>query len=240
LRSWDNSGAAFIILASAIAEAEDRPAMALNAEAARREMIENQLVRRGITSARVLDAMAAVPRELFMGEGWREEAYTDRAAPIDCGQTISQPYIVALMTEALNLRGDESVLEIGTGSGYQAAILSRLARRVVSIERHEALSRKAEKALNQIGCDNVQLIVGDGTLGYPPLAPYDRIIITAAAEQLPAALAEQLADGGWIVVPLGSEEHQVLQALHKRGADFEHIVLTPCRFVPLIHEGRGE
>jgi protein-L-isoaspartate(D-aspartate) O-methyltransferase len=208
--------------------------------ASRREMIQRQLVSRGITSRRVLDAMEIVPRELFMAPGWREEAYSDRAAPIDCGQTISQPYIVALMTQALNLTGDENVLEIGTGSGYQTAILSQLAGHVVSIERHEALSREAEKALNQIGCDNVQLIVGDGTQGYPPRAPYDRIIITAATDRIPPALAEQLADGGWMVVPLGSEDQQILEALRKRGDDFDRQVLTPCRFVPLIEPGRAE
>jgi protein-L-isoaspartate(D-aspartate) O-methyltransferase len=144
------------------------------------------------------------------------------------------------MTQALNLTGDENVLEIGTGSGYQTAILSRLAGHVVSIERHEALSREAEKALNQIGCDNVQLIVGDGTQGYPPRAPYDRIIITAATDRIPPALAEQLADGGWMVVPLGSEDQQILEALRKRGDDFDRQVLTPCRFVPLIEPGRAE
>jgi protein-L-isoaspartate(D-aspartate) O-methyltransferase len=203
-------------------------------------MVQIQLAARGITSKRVLAAMESVPREVFMAEGWQDEAYADRAAPIDCGQTISQPYIVALMTEALNLSGDELVLEIGTGSGYQTAILSRLARRVVSIERHEALSRQAEKALNQIGCENVQLIIGDGTQGYPPLAPYDRIMITAAADRLPPALLEQLADGGWMVVPLGSNDHQFLHALRKRGDDLDRVVLTPCRFVPLIDRGRAE
>jgi protein-L-isoaspartate(D-aspartate) O-methyltransferase len=208
--------------------------------AARREMIHRDLMQRGISSPRVLQAMEAVPRDIFMSEGWRDEAYADHAAPIDCGQTISQPYMVALMTEALNLTGDEKVLEIGTGSGYQTALLSRLARRVVSIERHEPLSRQAEKALNQIGCENVLLIVGDGTQGYPPEAPYDRIIVTAAADEIPPALAEQLAEGGWMIIPLGADDHQVLQSLHKRGGQFDRQALTPCRFVPLIGPGRAE
>jgi protein-L-isoaspartate(D-aspartate) O-methyltransferase len=208
--------------------------------AARREMIEKQLRRRGINSPRVLEAMESVPRELFMAEGWKHEAYGDHAAPIDCGQTISQPYIVALMTEALQLTGGEKVLEIGTGSGYQTAILARLAREVVSIERHEDLSREAAIALNQLGCDNVLLIVGDGTKGYPPKAPYDRIIVTAAADRLPPALVEQLAEGGLMVVPLGNNDHQILQTLHKRGEQLDRQVLTPCRFVPLIEEAAAE
>lgn len=206
------------------------------AAADRRDMIEKQLVARGISSTRVLEAMQSVPRETFMPQAWRKEAYADRAAPIDCGQTISQPYMVALMTEALNLTGAERVLEIGTGSGYQTAVLSRLAREVYSIERHADLSRQAEKALNQLGCENVYLMVGDGAKGHPPAAPYDRIMITAAADQLPPALAEQLADGGWLVAPLGNDDHQILQALHKRGDQMEAHSLTPCRFVPLIEE----
>ena len=203
-------------------------------------MIDKQLVRRGISSPRVLEAMENVPRELFMAASWRDEAYADRAAPIDCGQTISQPYIVALMTEALNLTGEEKVLEIGTGSGYQTAVLSRLARTVISIERHPDLSREAEKALNQLGCTNVRLMVGDGTKGYMPEAPFDRIMITAAAERIPPPLLEQLSDGGLMVVPLGNDDHQILQVLHKRGQDFDRQVLTPCRFVPLIEEGEAE
>ncbi len=206
-------------------------------EAARR-MVEKQLVARGISSPRVLEAMQTVPREMFMADTWRDEAYADCAAPIDCGQTISQPYIVALMTEALHLDGSEKVLEIGTGSGYQAAILSRLAREVVSIERHAELSQQAEKILNQLGCANVHLLVGDGTQGAPAHAPFDRIIITAAAERVPPPLVEQLADGGRMVIPLGVDDHQLLQVLHKRGDQLDREVLTPCRFVPLIEEGR--
>jgi protein-L-isoaspartate(D-aspartate) O-methyltransferase len=204
--------------------------------AQRRRMIETQLLARGISSPRVLEAMQNVPREAFMPAAWREEAYADRAAPIDCGQTISQPYMVALMTEALHLTGEERVLEIGTGSGYQTAVLSQLAREVYSVERHAELSRQAEKVLNQLGCRNVHLIVGDGTKGYPPAAPYDRIIVTAAADELPPALAEQLADNGWLVVPLGNDDHQILQALHKRGDELHPQSLTPCRFVPLVPE----
>jgi protein-L-isoaspartate(D-aspartate) O-methyltransferase len=203
----------------------------------RRRMVEHQLVRRGITSSRVLKVMDSIPRELFMEPAFRSEAYADHAAPIACGQTISQPYIVALMTEALDLTGDERVLEVGTGSGYQAAILSRLARQVVSIERHQELSRQAQHALNLLGCDNVTLVVGDGSKGYRPNAPYDRIIITAAADHLPVPLVEQLAEGGRVVAPLGSEDQQVLQVMEKHGDQMEQQFLTPCRFVPLIEEG---
>ncbi len=211
-----------------------------DAEAARRRMVTTQLMARGISSPRVLEVMQTLPRELFMPEAWRTEAYADCAAPIDCGQTISQPYMVALMTEALQLEGTEKVLEIGTGSGYQTAVLSRLAREVVSIERHAELSRQAEKVLNQLGCSNVHLLVGDGTQGAPDHAPFDRIIVTAAAERIPPALLEQLADGGLMVLPLGADDHQLLQVLKKRGDQLDREVLTACRFVPLIEEGQQD
>lgn len=198
------------------------------------------LRRRGITDAAVLRAMDEVPREMFVSEDTKAQAYQDHALPIDCGQTISQPYMVALMTEALQLEGTEKVLEIGTGSGYQTAVLSRLAREVVSIERHAELSRQAEKVLNQLGCSNVHLLVGDGTQGAPDHAPFDRIIVTAAAERIPPALLEQLADGGLMVLPLGADDHQLLQVLKKRGDQLDREVLTACRFVPLIEEGQQD
>ncbi len=154
----------------------------------RRAMVKQQLVRRGIRSPRVLAAIERVPRELFLPAALAAEAYGDHAVNIGCGQTISQPYIVALMTEALELDGSEKVLEIGTGSGYQTAILAELARTVISIERHGELSLSAQRALGQLGYGNIRLVIGDGTQGFPVAAPLDRIIVTAAATQLPPAL----------------------------------------------------
>jgi protein-L-isoaspartate(D-aspartate) O-methyltransferase len=207
---------------------------------ARHEMVERQLRRRGITSRAVLEAMQSVPREKFIPPELAGEAYSDRALYIGSGQTISQPYIVALMTEALDLHGVERVLEVGTGSGYQAAVLSRLAGEVVTIERHEELSRRAAQVLAELGCTNVRLIVGDGSRGAPQEAPFDRIIVTAAAEKVPAALLEQLAEGGVLVAPLGWSGDQMLQAVRKFGGRLQTIDLCPCRFVPLVEDQRGE
>ncbi len=202
--------------------------------AQRDAMVEHQLQRRGISDPRVLEAMRRVPRERFVLPEFRHEAYSDQALPIACGQTISQPYIVALMTEALQLSGTEKVLEVGTGSGYQAAVLALLARKVVSIERHEELSRRAAQVLQELGLDNVLLVVGDGTKGYPPEAPYDRILVTAAGPEVPPALIEQLAPDGLLVMPVGPPEHQVLRVYRKRGDHLEVEQLCPVRFVPLI------
>ena len=168
-------------------------------EAARCEMLR-LLVARGIRSTRVLAAMDRIPRERFVPAAARRLAYVDRALPIGSSQTISQPYIVALMTEALSLSGCETVLEIGTGSGYQTAILAELAAEVVSVERHGELSREAAAILVEFGYTNITLVDGDGTLGWPERAPYDRIIVTAAAGHIPPALEEQLADGGILVI----------------------------------------
>ncbi len=209
---------------------------ASNPAAQRQAMVQNQLQRRGIHDPRVLDAMLRVPREQFVLPEYRHEAYSDQALPIACGQTISQPYIVALMTQALQLSGSEKVLEIGTGSGYQAAVLALLAQKVVSIERHEPLSRRAAEVLRQLGLHNVQLVVGDGTKGYPPEAPYDRILVTAAAAEVPPALIEQLAPQGLLVMPVGPPEHQVLRVYRKRGDHLEVEQLCPVRFVPLVPE----
>ncbi|MGA2619456.1 MAG: protein-L-isoaspartate(D-aspartate) O-methyltransferase [Thermoguttaceae bacterium] len=203
---------------------------------AKRVMLERHLAGRGISDRRVLAAMAAVPRERFVGRSQRRHAYADRALGIGCGQTISQPYIVALMTEALRLAGPEKVLEIGTGSGYQTAVLAGLAASVVSLERHAELSRGAEGLLAELGYRNVSLVVGDGTLGWPLQAPYDRILVTAAAEQTPPALIEQLTEGGILVIPLGQRDHQMLQAIQRTPAGPVTIDLSPCRFVPLIGE----
>lgn len=200
----------------------------------RSRMIEEQLRRRGISSPRVLHAIAKVPREVFVPEEIQNEAYSDRALGIACGQTISQPYIVGLMTEALMLRGDESVLEIGTGSGYQTAILAELAGRVVTIERHRELSEMAQRVIEGLGYRNVRFIVGDGAFGAPDDAPYDRILAAAAASEIPPALFAQLREGGILVIPLGSGDSQVLQAIRKLDGKPQAIELSSCRFVPFV------
>ena len=204
--------------------------------AARINMVRRQLSGRDITDLRVLAAMSKVPRELFIPPEMQNEAYADRALSINCGQTISQPYMVALMTEVLKLSGIEKVLEIGTGSGYQTAILAELAADVVTIERHALLSRQAEKLLQDLGYQNVHVLVGDGSLGWPALAPYDRIMVTAMAAQCPPALFEQLCEGGIIAIPIGDYEHQDLHVIRKISGSPEVTILTGCRFVPLIGE----
>jgi len=201
-------------------------------------MVEHQLRGRGVRDERVLRAMLRVPREAFVPQAIAEEAYFDCALPIDCQQTISQPMIVALMTEALQLSGDEKVLEIGTGSGYQAAVLGELAGEVFSIERHALLAEQAAERLARLKYDNVHVRTGDGSLGWPEEAPFDRIIITAAAEECPPALWEQLAEGGVLVGPFGPPADQTLYAMHKIGGRPQSRYLTACRFVPLI-EGRN-
>ncbi len=201
---------------------------------ARETMLRKQLRRRGIRDRGVLGAMAKVPRERFIAESARLLAYADRALAIPCGQTISQPYIVGLMTQALDLSGKESVLEIGTGSGYQTAILAELSRQVVTLERHAELSRSAEALLGEMGYRNVKCICGDGSLGWPPAAPYDRIIVTAAAASCPPPLLAQLADPGVLVIPLGFADYQELQAIRREGEKQIVTHLSQCRFVPLI------
>jgi protein-L-isoaspartate(D-aspartate) O-methyltransferase len=203
---------------------------------ARQQMLDEHLRKRGIRSSAVLAAMDAVPREAFVPEGMLEEAYADRALLVDCEQTISQPYIVALMTEALQLSGPERVLEIGTGTGYQTAVLARLAGEVYSIERHEALARQAAERLTRLGCENVHLRIGDGSLGWPEAAPFDRCLIAAAASEVPPLVWEQLAEGGIVVAPLGSREEQVLYAIHKINGQAQPKTLTGCRFVPLVSD----
>jgi protein-L-isoaspartate(D-aspartate) O-methyltransferase len=199
-------------------------------------MLDIDLAGRGISSPRVLRALAQVPRERFLPAPLVDRAYDDCALPLDCDQTISQPYIVALMTETLALSGREHVLEVGTGSGYQTAVLAELAGDVVTIERHEALSRTAAQILVQLGYGNITLVVGDGSLGWPAAAPYDRIVVTAAAESCPPALWEQLREGGVLVGPFGAEHEQELLAIHKIGGQPRTISLTSCRFVPLVSD----
>ena len=202
-------------------------------ELERRAMLE-QLLERGIKNTRVLAAMDRVKRERFVPDGVRHLTFADRALPIGCSQTISQPYIVALMTEAMQLTGVEHVLEIGTGSGYQTAILAELSASVVSIERHAELSERAREVLAECGYTNVTLVVGDGTLGWLERAPYDRILVAAAAQHIPRALDEQLSEGGILVIPIGDASGQELQAYHKIGGQLEAEWLSGCRFVPLV------
>jgi protein-L-isoaspartate(D-aspartate) O-methyltransferase len=205
-------------------------------QSARQWMLHKQLQRRGIRDPKVLAAMGKVPRERFLTPRLRHQAYADQALPIECGQTISQPYIVALMTQALELAGHETVLEIGTGSGYQTAVLAELVRQVVSIERHESLSQQAEKVLDELGYGNVTLVIGDGSLGFPAKSPYSRIIVTAAVSELPPALFEQLQEGGILVIPIGGRGSQTLQSIKKKNGRPQTRNLSACRFVPLIGE----
>lgn len=203
---------------------------------ARHAMVREQLAQRGITDSRVLEAMDRVPRERFISKELQDEAYADRALAIECEQTISQPYMVALMTEALELRGEERVLEVGTGSGYQTAILAQLVREVVTIERHEDLSRRAGALVRELGYQNVEFIVGDGGFGWPKRAPYDAIIVTAAASDVPAPLLAQLREGGVLVIPVGDRDGQVLKAIRKVDGRAVETSLSGCRFVPLVGE----
>lgn len=202
----------------------------------RQKMVKEQIESRGIKNERVLDAFRAVPRHEFVPRELRVEAYQDHPLPIGNGQTISQPYIVALMTEGLNLDGSEKVLEIGTGSGYQAAILSILAREVHSVERVPELAEAARAKLHRLGYRNVTVHEGDGTLGWPTEAPYDGILITAAAPMMPPGLVGQLAQGGRLVAPIGSRWRQTLEVWVKREGQVTRQEILPVVFVPLIGE----
>src|SRR5688572_30345547 len=186
-------------------------------ERRRQRMVDHQLRARGIRDARVLAAMGTVPRELFVPEALRPRAYDDGALPIGQAQTISQPYMVARTCELAALQGGERVLEVGAGSGYQAAVLSKIAEEVVTIERIPALAEGAWEALHAMGSTNIQVVVGDGTMGWPDRAPYDCIVVAAAAPHLPRALVEQLKEGGRIVIPMGDRELQRLCVVEKRG-----------------------
>jgi protein-L-isoaspartate(D-aspartate) O-methyltransferase len=193
------------------------------------------LRRRGITDGAVLRAMDEVPRDMFVSESMREQAYQDHALPIACGQTISQPYVVAYMTELLELGTQHRVLEIGTGSGYQAAVISRIVSHVVSIERYRTLAEKARRIFDQIGYTNIDVLVGDGIEGAPNLPPFDRIIVTAAAETIPEALVGQLADDGIMVLPVGPlKGPQLIVRLRKTPDGIEREDLIAVRFVPLV------
>lgn len=209
--------------------------MARDIEAQRQQLIIS-LRKAGLQDESVLTAVADTPREFFVDEAQRNMAYADCALPIGMGQTISQPLMVALMTRALQLSGKERVLEIGTGSGYQTAILARLAAHVYSIERHQQLSYQAAQRLLQLELCNVSLYVSDGSLGWPDAAPYDRILVTAAAPEIPAQLVDQLVTWGMLVIPVGGQERQDLLVVHRAPWGPEIRSLGSCVFVPLVGE----
>jgi protein-L-isoaspartate(D-aspartate) O-methyltransferase len=210
--------------------------------AQRTEMVEWQLRRRGIRDQRVLEAMATVPRELFVPERYRRRAYADSALPIGHGQTISQPWIVAAICEALALEGSERVLEIGTGSGYSAAVLAMLADEVITVERVEELAIAARRLLAEIGISKVEVVVGDGSAGLPDRGPYEAVAVHATAPSPPPTLIEQLAPGGRLVIPIATDAADMLTVFRrlegqvdpKTGGGLEQTVIGPCRFVPLI------
>jgi protein-L-isoaspartate(D-aspartate) O-methyltransferase len=203
---------------------------------ARQRMVDEQMRGRGITDPHVLDAMRTVPRHLFVLSEHGHLAYADAPLPIGHRQTISQPYIVALMTELLELKGDETVLEIGTGSGYQAAILAHLAKQVYSLERIPELATQARNVLTAMGYDNIEVLVGDGSQGLPEHAPYGAIMVTAAAPSVPTPLKEQLADGGRLVLPVGQQMGQILERWRRQGDDLKRECVAPVAFVPLVGE----
>jgi len=198
-------------------------------------MVAEQLLPHGVTDERVLEAMASVPREEFLAPKMRRHAYEDRALAIECGQTISQPLVVALMAQAASPKSDDIALEVGTGSGYAAAVLSRLCRKVISVEREPALAEHASATLRRLGFGNVDVAVGDGSKGWPADAPYQVILVAAAAQGVPPALVEQLAEGGRMVIPVAqsADEPQDLRIYTRRGDDVVYRSLFPVLFVPL-------
>jgi protein-L-isoaspartate(D-aspartate) O-methyltransferase len=199
------------------------------------KMVAEQLVPHGVTDERVLEAMAGIPRDLFIGPRLRSHAYEDRALAIDCGQTISQPLVVALMTQALAPKPDDIALEVGAGSGYQAAVLGRLCRKVITLEREPVLAEHASETLARLGFTNVEVAVADGSLGWPASAPYDIILVACAAREVPPALLDELADGGRMVIPVAvsPNEPQDLRLYEKRRGDVTYRSLFPVLFVPL-------
>jgi|SRR5579872_829829 len=203
----------------------------------RRQMVERQLRGRDIADERVLTSMDRVPRHEFAAERYRSQAYEDHPLPIDEGQTISQPYIVALMLEALALSPSDKVLEIGTGSGYVTALLAEMVSQVISIERHLVLADSARALLATMGYGNIIVLAGDGTRGVPQFAPYNAIIVSAAAPELPLELLDQLAEGGRMIIPIGRDDSQQLQFIYKENGEIKTRMRELCRFVPLISGG---
>ena len=201
---------------------------------ARARMVREQLLPRGIQHPGVLDALGRVPRHAFVPEGIRSLAYEDMPLPIGYGQTLSQPFVVAFMTQALEPAPTDRVLEIGTGSGYHAAVLSTLVRQVYTIELLEPLARRAEGDLQRLGFRNVQVRCGDGYRGWPEEAPFDAILVTCAPEQVPRALTDQLREGGRMVIPVGPREAQELVLLRKVGGELQRKAILPVRFVPMV------
>jgi protein-L-isoaspartate(D-aspartate) O-methyltransferase len=199
----------------------------------RNRMVNEQIISRGVKDERVLDALRRVPRHWFVPDEYADIAYSDSPLPIGHGQTISQPYIVALMTELMELEGDENVLEVGTGSGYQAALLSCLSHQVYTIERHASLAEKADEVLLRLGYTNVLVQVGDGSLGLPKYAPYQAIMITAAAPRVPQPILDQLDEGGRLVLPVGGAGGQMLDCWQKIRGEFKQEHIAPVAFVPL-------
>ena len=202
-------------------------------------MVDSQLRARGVRDERVLDAMARVPRQAFAPERYRDQAYEDHPLPIGEGQTISQPYIVAVMLEALALSRADRVLEVGTGSGYVTALLAELTAQVFSVERHAALADAARELLADLGYTDVKVIVGDGSEGFEPCAPYDAIIVSAAAAELPRALLAQLTEGGRMIIPVGTADSQQLQMVRMENGQPRIALHELCRFVPLVSGERG-
>jgi protein-L-isoaspartate(D-aspartate) O-methyltransferase len=201
----------------------------------RKQMVENQIITRGVSDERVLSAMLKVPRHLFVDESLRHEAYNDYPLPIGEEQTISQPYMVAMMTELMRLKGDEKVLEIGTGSGYQTAILAELAREVYTVEIIEGLSIIAKRVLDDLGYDNVKFKIGDGYSGWEAYAPYDAIIVTCGPSNVPESLVDQLAEGGKLIIPVGVG-YQTLTILEKIDGELKKTESIDCRFVPMTRK----
>jgi protein-L-isoaspartate(D-aspartate) O-methyltransferase len=205
---------------------------------ARARMVESQLVRRGIHDARVLEAMQQVPREAFVEAGYEDFAYDDSPLPIGEGQTISQPYIVAFMIEATGIAPGDVALDVGTGSGYAAAVMAQIAERVYTIERHASLARQAEQRFATLGYDNIHVRIGDGSCGWPDAGPYNAILVAAGAPQVPVALRQQLAPGGRLVIPVGGSPtiQRLLRVRRLDDAGYEEETLAAVRFVPLIGE----
>ncbi|HML21295.1 MAG TPA: protein-L-isoaspartate(D-aspartate) O-methyltransferase [Aggregatilinea sp.] len=203
-------------------------------EALRERMVRDQLAARDITDPRVLEAMRRVPRHRFVPPHLRAHAYEDNPLPIGCNQTISQPYVVALMTQLLDVRSHETILEIGTGSGYQTAVLCELAQMVYSLERHQSLADEARRRLSDLGYYNVEVFVGDGSQGFPDMAPFNGILAAAAAPAIPGPLQTQLADGGRLVIPIGDAKQQTLQRVRRTGDTWQIEQSIPVMFVPLF------